>query len=297
MSDANEPLVPRETDLRDFPYTPILRTRLFGSAFHAESNDSEWRAGVTLWLKAWDQVPAGSLPNDDVSLCRLAELGRDLKSWRKVKAGALRGWKLADDGLLYHEVVAEVVLEGWLEKLGQQLSGGAGNAKRWGFEWDPSALEVQIALARKMLFAIAPNSRVFRKAKRPTSPRPPPGNGVGTPDRIPDGSPDGNPDGIAERSQEKLREVNELQNRDSVVTPDIPGHVDNLKGAVSNIEDRRAEQGPWRTRGQQWRDRQWVEATAKTVEVVQRTGEVYAEYRDRVYAALDRRMKIAGVAI
>ena len=32
---------------------------------------------MTLWLKAQDQVPAGSLPGDDVELCRLAELGRD----------------------------------------------------------------------------------------------------------------------------------------------------------------------------------------------------------------------------
>ena len=30
--------------------------------------------GGTLWLKSWDQVPAGSLPDDDVDLCRLAEL-------------------------------------------------------------------------------------------------------------------------------------------------------------------------------------------------------------------------------
>lgn len=103
------PLTPAGCNLQDFPHTPILRSRLFGSSFHARTTDSEWRAGVTLWLKAWEQVPAGSLPDDDIELCRLAELARDLKTWRKLKAGAMRGWVLCSDGRLYHPVVAEVV--------------------------------------------------------------------------------------------------------------------------------------------------------------------------------------------
>lgn len=87
----------------------MFRSRLFGSSFHARASDSEWRAGVTLWLKSWDQVPPGSLPNDDIELCRLAELARDLKAWKKVRDGAMRGWVLCSDGRLYHPVVAEGV--------------------------------------------------------------------------------------------------------------------------------------------------------------------------------------------
>lgn len=103
------PLTPAGCNLQDFPHTPILRSRLFGSSFHAHSTDGEWRAGVTLWLKAWEQIPAGSLPDDDVELCRLAELARDLKTWKKLRAGAMRGWIACNDGRLYHPVVAEVV--------------------------------------------------------------------------------------------------------------------------------------------------------------------------------------------
>jgi Protein of unknown function (DUF1376) len=103
------PPVPADADLRDFQFTPIFRARLFGSSFHARSSDAEWRAGVTLWLKSWDQMPPGSLPDDDVDLCRLAELGRDAKTWRELKAGALRGWYKCSDGRLYHDVVAEGV--------------------------------------------------------------------------------------------------------------------------------------------------------------------------------------------
>lgn len=120
MTDLPEPLIPSDCDLKDFPFTPLFRARLFGSSFHARSNDSEWRAGVTLWLRSWDQVPAGSLPDDDVELCRLAELGRDMKTWKKLRAGSLRGWIKCRDGRLYHPVVAEGVLEAWQGKQAQR---------------------------------------------------------------------------------------------------------------------------------------------------------------------------------
>lgn len=71
MVDLPAPPIPAEADLRDFAFMPIDINRLFGSAFHARSTDAEWRAGVTLWLKSYHQVPAGSLPEDDIELCRL----------------------------------------------------------------------------------------------------------------------------------------------------------------------------------------------------------------------------------
>ena len=121
MTDAlPPPPVPAEADLRDFPFTPIYRARLFGSAFHARATDAEWRAGFTLWLKSQDQVPAGSLPDDDIELCRLAELGRDMRTWKKLRAGALHGWAKCSDGRLYHPVVSETVNEQWQGKLAQR---------------------------------------------------------------------------------------------------------------------------------------------------------------------------------
>ncbi|MDY0242921.1 MAG: hypothetical protein RBR34_12170 [Rhodospirillaceae bacterium] len=124
------PLVPSEVDLRDFPFTPIFRARLFGSRFHARVSDAGWRAGVTLWLKSWDQVPAGSLPGDDIDLCRLAELGRDLKSWRKIRGEALHGWFPCADGRLYHKVVAQGVCEAWDRKCAQRSRTAAARAAR-----------------------------------------------------------------------------------------------------------------------------------------------------------------------
>jgi hypothetical protein len=135
--------------------------RLFGSEFHAQTSDSAWRAGVTLWLKSFHQVPAASLPDDDVALARLAELGRDIKAWRRIKRGALRGWVHCRDGRIYHRVVAEKALEAWIEKLGQRKSSGIGNAKRWGGEFDLAALDQELDEAVRRLNSLNANSRVF----------------------------------------------------------------------------------------------------------------------------------------
>lgn len=116
MTNLPTPPIAAGADLRAFQYTPIFRARLFGSAFHAEASDAEWRAGVTLWLKSWDQVPAGSLPTDDINLCRLAELGRDVRTWKRLKQGALHGWYQCDDGRLYHGVIADLVNEALTSK-------------------------------------------------------------------------------------------------------------------------------------------------------------------------------------
>lgn len=204
------PLTPSDCDISDFPFMPVEIARLFGSEFHANASDAEWRAGVTLWLKSYHQVPAASLPKDDVSLARLAEFGRDIKGWSRVRQGALRNWIECSDGRLYHEVVAEKALEAWIEKLGQRKSSGAGNAKRWDVEFDPSAIEEAIGAAAALLRNLNPQSRVLKKLKPKTvngSPggtaKPPPGN--------PDGMrkhANGSPDRVPPGSQEKGREGN-----------------------------------------------------------------------------------------
>lgn len=157
------PLTPAECDLRDFPRMMLDITRLRASKFDTIRDDAAWRAGLNLWMSSWHQVPAGSLPTDDDELTKAAGLGRDVRSWRKVKALALRGWELADDGLLYHEVVAEIVLEAWLDKLGSRLSSDAGNAKRYGHEFDPAPLYADIRSAAAMLERLNRKSKALRK--------------------------------------------------------------------------------------------------------------------------------------
>ncbi len=75
---------------------------------------------LMLWFIAWQQVPCGSLPADDVLIA--ARLGMDVDAFQGDKAILLRGWHEADDGRLYHPVLTELVLE--------MIGRKAGNAQR-----------------------------------------------------------------------------------------------------------------------------------------------------------------------
>ena len=144
MTVTPEPLTPPDCDLRAFPTMPLDLVRLFGSEFHAIAGDSAWRAGVTLWLRSWHQMPAASLPDDDVQLARLAELGRDVKAWKKLRQQALHGWIKCDDGRLYHPVIAAMAVSAWAKRKAFKERSAKGNSKRWASqkdgEGDPKAI-------------------------------------------------------------------------------------------------------------------------------------------------------------
>lgn len=208
MSDTRpQPLVPPEVDLRDFAFMPVEVRRLLTSDTWILGNGDERAAAVALWLESWHQIPAGSLPND---VRALQHLSQSRVPWKKVSGHAMRGWVECNDGRLYHPVVCEKVLEGWLEKLAQRISSGQGNAKRWGMVFDRDQIEGQMQSAREMLAALNPQSRSLTKKRTAQVHResrtPPDRNPNGTkkhPDGNPTGSPDGNPDAVPMHSQDK----------------------------------------------------------------------------------------------
>lgn len=110
MSEAQQPLTPPDCDLTDFQYMELDVRRLRDSRFAATPSGDAFRAGIMLWCAAWHQVPAASLPDDDVELANLAGYGRmpiSVKEWKKVRAEALYGFVKCADGRLYHPVIAE----------------------------------------------------------------------------------------------------------------------------------------------------------------------------------------------
>ncbi|WP_424140419.1 DUF1376 domain-containing protein [Roseomonas chloroacetimidivorans] len=127
MSGAPEPLTPPECDLRDYPWMPLDAARLLDSSLFARSTGDEFKAAVALWCKAWGQLPAGSLPDDDRDLAHLSGAG---SRWSKVKEMALHGWRLCSDGRLYHPVVAEKANEAWERKLAQRARTEAARAAK-----------------------------------------------------------------------------------------------------------------------------------------------------------------------
>lgn len=116
----SEPLTPPECDLQDFPFMPLHVARLRDSDLASEAHpEAAWYA-VLLWAASWHQLPAASLPDNDAVLTRLCGLGRDIRTFKKHRANALRGFVKCDDGRLYHPVVAEQAREAWASKLQQR---------------------------------------------------------------------------------------------------------------------------------------------------------------------------------
>lgn len=117
------PLTPPECDLSHFQDMPLNIPKLMGSSFLAQTlarNPEALGYAVILWMAAWHQVPAASLPNDDVELARLAGFGRFVDQWLKVRDDVLKGFDLCSDGRLYHPYIAERAIAAW-EKSFQRI--------------------------------------------------------------------------------------------------------------------------------------------------------------------------------
>lgn len=111
-----DPPIPSDVDLRSYDWMPLKGVKLFNSDFDYLCNDTEWRAGVTLWWAAWQQVPAGSLPDNDRALCSMAGFGRDVAAFQNVKENALRGFVKCSDGRLYHTILCAEAMTAWGKK-------------------------------------------------------------------------------------------------------------------------------------------------------------------------------------
>jgi hypothetical protein len=121
---VTQPLVGPDVDLRGLPFMPLDTVRLMDSDLFALSTGDEFKAALSLWCKAWQQVPAASLPDDDRVLAHLSGTG---SRWRKIKAAAMRGFVLCTDGRWYHPVIAEKATEAWKHRLAQRARAD----KRW----------------------------------------------------------------------------------------------------------------------------------------------------------------------
>lgn len=120
MDALPAPLTPPECDLQDFKFMPLHVARLRDSDLAAEAEPEACWYAVLLWAISWHQLPAASLPDNDAVLTKLLGLGRDVRTFAKHKAAALRGFVKCSDGRLYHPVVAEAAVDAWTGKLKQR---------------------------------------------------------------------------------------------------------------------------------------------------------------------------------
>jgi hypothetical protein len=268
---APSPLTPAACDLRNFLRMPLEVGRLLASDtwIQASHDPRLGHALVSLWCEAWRQVPAGSLPDVDMTLQSLS-MCHNPKEWARIRDRVLAGWVRASDGRLYHPVVCEMALEAWLEKLVQRRKSGAGNAKRHGGVADFSQIDADIVEARALLQALNPNCPALHKRRGLDVPVPTRGAASspprGTPPPVPQGSfcdPTGSPQGshgdpcaIPQGSQEKGRDISPI--------PFTSPPVDNFGAATGPNADAPRPPMPG---GRWWDNRQGVEQAGQALGV------------------------------
>lgn len=313
MSELPEPLVPEDVDLRGYEFMPLYGHHLFGSDFNAGVSDAAWRAALTLWWKAWNQVPAASLPDDDVALCRLADLGRDVKEWKKLRADALHGFVKCSDGRLYHRKLSMWALEAWDRRVKERERKAKWRASRErdkdvpetgtnagqqaghmnGHRRDVPAEGKGSDSEAKRQGAIKTKVKGVADAAAPT---PAPRNGAGS--RLPEGwtLPD-------EWAQWAIAERGLSPEEVAEVADGFRDHWHGKAGADARKADwlatwrnwvRREERfdaqrsnGSGRSSGTWWASEEATNAKARELGLTARAGESWQQFRGRIQAALD----------
>ncbi|AXQ93189.1 DUF1376 domain-containing protein [Cereibacter azotoformans] len=125
------PLAFGET-LSSHEWVPLHINRLLTSRFVARALAEGRRADIgtalLLWCEAFRQDPAGTLPDNDFELARLAGFGADIEGWRAARAGALYGWRethivnedsASDNPRLGHPMIAGIARDMHRRKRGR----------------------------------------------------------------------------------------------------------------------------------------------------------------------------------
>lgn len=274
MSDASEgvraPLVPADVDLRGYEYMPLYADRLFSSETWIKAPAEGKVAALRLWTHAFlKESPAASLPDDDVLLSEYAGYGVAVKTWKKIRPAAMRGWAMCSNGRLYHQVLADIAMLAWdarQESRNEQERKERHRRERselFAFLRDRGVvppLETSIATLRETAKGLRWN----------------------VPEDVPRTS------GGTARSEGKRSEakVSELSDRDVERTPDEDPSAGKGKIAMGKIA-----QGKGNGSGQDWNSAAWVAATATTLGLHRIQGEADDLFRDRVFAAVQEKRR------
>jgi uncharacterized protein YdaU (DUF1376 family) len=110
----SEPLTSPDCDCTDLDSFMLNVERLMASELVALSSHEVISAALFLWCRAWKQLPAASLPDDDRVLAAYARL--PAKRFSRLKDEILRGFVKCSDGRLYHRVLAVEAMRAFAKK-------------------------------------------------------------------------------------------------------------------------------------------------------------------------------------
>lgn len=142
MADGDLPI-----DVRHLPYMPLQIERLKRSKAWLRCKRRPELAFyiLNLWMRAWHEVPAGSIEDDDDVLADAAMCPPE--KWDEIKALVLTGWHL-EDGRLYHDTVTELAAEAATKIQANQARTAAARRARDAARQRPKPAEDPAAKAR-----------------------------------------------------------------------------------------------------------------------------------------------------
>lgn len=99
-----------DLDVQRLPYMPLQIERLRKSKawLRCKRNPEIAFYMVNLWMRAWHEIPAGSIEDDDDVLADAAMCAPD--RWEELKDDILKGWDRRD-GRVWHSTVIEIATE------------------------------------------------------------------------------------------------------------------------------------------------------------------------------------------
>lgn len=99
-----------EIDVQCLPYMPLQIERLRKSKawLRCKRNPEIAFYMVNLWMRAWHEIPAGSIEDDDDVLADAAMCSPE--KWEELKDDILKGWERLD-GRVWHSTVTEIATE------------------------------------------------------------------------------------------------------------------------------------------------------------------------------------------
>lgn len=142
-TDGIDPLVPTYCDCRDLDGFMLNVERLMASELVALSSPAVIGSALLLWARAWKQVPAASLPDDEKVLAAFAKLS--VPQFGKVREEVLRGFVKCSDGRFYHKTLAVEAVNAYERKVAFQRkrSGDAERLRKWRMERRGNGVETQ----------------------------------------------------------------------------------------------------------------------------------------------------------
>jgi Protein of unknown function (DUF1376) len=112
------PPISREVYLGDkCKLMPLYTDRLARSVFMHTATNEQLGAAFRLWIQAWGERPAGSVPNDRRWLADVTKLG---DCWSAHAEVVLHGFVACNDGRLYHPVICEIAKKRFEQLQGRQ---------------------------------------------------------------------------------------------------------------------------------------------------------------------------------